>query len=416
MNKKFLLVALFSLIGAPSALATYEGNPVHVPVGGTGDSSLTQYGLMLGDGTGPVSVLSPSSSTAFPLVSSGSSADPSWSLLGVAGGGSGNSSFTAYSLLAGGATSTGALQQISGLGTTGQVLVSNGSGALPTWQTVTSSTQTYWDGYFANSTTFTMTSSTSYADFTSSSSVSLSTANSNNLTCTSHGSNIPGVDCTLPQTGGVWVCASISALSTGTGTAALFALTDGSNNLISHGAGQNQFVSGDNLATTLCGAYTASSTSVTFKIRAASGGSHSLEIESASGVDTPLEFSVTMIPGGGGNVASNASGTEHIERVTFNGGGSATPCSSSPCTIASQSGSWVSSVTWNSTGSYTINIPVGEFSATPTCTCTADENGTGYNCQGIQNVQTSTSVTVYIYDKTQTLQNGMAQVICMGPH
>jgi hypothetical protein len=49
-------------------------------------------------------------------------------------GGSGLTSLTAFAILAGGTTSTGNLQQVSGLGTSGQVLTSNGAGALPTWQ------------------------------------------------------------------------------------------------------------------------------------------------------------------------------------------------------------------------------------------------------------------------------------------
>ena len=50
-------------------------------------------------------------------------------------GGTGVASFTAYAILAGGLTSTGALQQVPSIGTTGQVLTSNGAGTLPTWQT-----------------------------------------------------------------------------------------------------------------------------------------------------------------------------------------------------------------------------------------------------------------------------------------
>jgi hypothetical protein len=52
----------------------------------------------------------------------------------VAGGGTGDTSFTAYSVICGGTTSTGALQNVSGVGTSGQVLTSNGASALPTWQ------------------------------------------------------------------------------------------------------------------------------------------------------------------------------------------------------------------------------------------------------------------------------------------
>lgn len=54
--------------------------------------------------------------------------------LPVAGGGTGVASFTAYAVICGGTTSTGALQSIASVGTSGQVLTSNGAGALPTFQ------------------------------------------------------------------------------------------------------------------------------------------------------------------------------------------------------------------------------------------------------------------------------------------
>jgi len=53
----------------------------------------------------------------------------------VSQGGTGVSSATAYAVITGGTTSTGAFQTVSGTGTSGQVLTSNGAGALPTWQT-----------------------------------------------------------------------------------------------------------------------------------------------------------------------------------------------------------------------------------------------------------------------------------------
>ncbi len=56
--------------------------------------------------------------------------------LGVARGGTAAASFTAYSVICGGTTSTGALQSVASVGTSGQVLTSNGASALPTFQTV----------------------------------------------------------------------------------------------------------------------------------------------------------------------------------------------------------------------------------------------------------------------------------------
>jgi hypothetical protein len=54
--------------------------------------------------------------------------------LPVANGGTGATTQTAYAVLAGGTTSTGAYQSIASVGTAGQVLTSNGAGALPTFQ------------------------------------------------------------------------------------------------------------------------------------------------------------------------------------------------------------------------------------------------------------------------------------------
>lgn len=51
-------------------------------------------------------------------------------------GGTGNTTFTAYSVICAGTTATGAFQNVSGVGSANQVLVSNGAAALPTWQSV----------------------------------------------------------------------------------------------------------------------------------------------------------------------------------------------------------------------------------------------------------------------------------------
>jgi len=54
----------------------------------------------------------------------------------VADGGTGRSSHTAYAVLCGGTTTTAAQQSIASVGTSGQVLTSNGAAALPTFQDV----------------------------------------------------------------------------------------------------------------------------------------------------------------------------------------------------------------------------------------------------------------------------------------
>lgn len=123
--------------------------------------SISQFQLVVGAAANNVASIS-NGSAGQALVSAGGSSNPAFGVLGVVGGGTGLASMTAYALLAGGTTSTGALQQVSGLGSVGQVLTSAGAGALPVWSAlpannfpwtvVTAATQAVSAnaGYFAN--------------------------------------------------------------------------------------------------------------------------------------------------------------------------------------------------------------------------------------------------------------------------
>jgi hypothetical protein len=76
--------------------------------------------------------------------------------LPVSDGGTGATSATAYAVQCGGTTSTGAHQSIASVGTSGQVLTSNGAGALPTFQTLQQGNVVAWiyfDGSTASPTT-----------------------------------------------------------------------------------------------------------------------------------------------------------------------------------------------------------------------------------------------------------------------
>lgn len=68
--------------------------------------------------------------------------------VGVEHGGTGNSSATAYAVICGGTTSTNPLQSIASVGTSGQVLTSNGAGALPTFQTAAGGSKPPLEVYF----------------------------------------------------------------------------------------------------------------------------------------------------------------------------------------------------------------------------------------------------------------------------
>ena len=95
--------------------------------------------------------------------------------LPVAAGGTGATSATAYAVQCGGTTSTGAHQSIASVGTSGQVLTSNGAGALPTFQAAAGATITG-----------TTTSATYYVIGTTSTSGSLTTASISNTNVVSY--------------------------------------------------------------------------------------------------------------------------------------------------------------------------------------------------------------------------------------
>jgi hypothetical protein len=96
-------------------------------------STYTSHGVLVGEGTSSIVAVSPSATSGIPLISQGSSSDPIYGTAVVAGGGTGDVSFTAYSVICGGTTSTGPLQNVIGVGSSGQVLTSGGASTLPTW-------------------------------------------------------------------------------------------------------------------------------------------------------------------------------------------------------------------------------------------------------------------------------------------
>jgi hypothetical protein len=94
----------------------------------------TNHAVLVGAGTtAAVTAVATSATSGVPLVSQGAAADPAFGTAVVAGGGTGNTTFTAYSVIAAGTTATGAFQNVSGLGSSGNVLTSAGAGALPVW-------------------------------------------------------------------------------------------------------------------------------------------------------------------------------------------------------------------------------------------------------------------------------------------
>ena len=97
-------------------------------------STVTQYGTVVAGATNTISSVAPSATSGVPFISQGSSADSAYGTAVVAGGGTGRATQTAYAVLCGGTTTTAAQQSVASVGTSGQVLTSNGAAALPTFQ------------------------------------------------------------------------------------------------------------------------------------------------------------------------------------------------------------------------------------------------------------------------------------------
>ena len=123
-------------------------------------STVTVHQVLVGAANNAIgSIATGTAGQAF--ISGGSGADPSFGTLTVPGGGTGAVTFTAYSVICAGTTATGAFQNVSGLGTAGQVLTSQGASALPQWTspagiitwndiTATSATMLENNGYLAD--------------------------------------------------------------------------------------------------------------------------------------------------------------------------------------------------------------------------------------------------------------------------
>lgn len=124
-------------VGAQPAFST-----VVVGGGGTGQTTFTANEVIL-SGTTATGAFQQVTNTvaALPLVSTGAATAPAFSALTVPGGGIGLTSLTTYALLTGGTTATGNLQQLT-TGNTNQVLISQGSGALPIWSSLAPTTVT----------------------------------------------------------------------------------------------------------------------------------------------------------------------------------------------------------------------------------------------------------------------------------
>ncbi len=94
----------------------------------------TQYNTLVGASSNGISSVAPSATSGVPLISQGASANPTFGTAVVAGGGTGQTTLTNHGVLVGAGTS--AITQLA-TGSANQILQSGGASADPTWSTAT---------------------------------------------------------------------------------------------------------------------------------------------------------------------------------------------------------------------------------------------------------------------------------------
>lgn len=110
-----------------------------------------------------------------------------------------------------------------------------------------------------------------------------------------------------------------------------------------------------------------------------------------------------------GSVTSSSTASEVFNRAYVGAN-----CTSSPCTITSQS-NWLSSITRTTAGTYVANIASGIYSGAPTCTCSSSLSRNRI-CNTTSVLPTTTSVTVTVSDATNSSgEDNSFALLCVGP-
>jgi hypothetical protein len=279
-----------------------------------------------------------------------------------------------------------------------------------------------WSGY-NDGTNWTSTTTGSFVALTPAGTSTLTQLQNRNFgTVTQATSNLPGITFTPPRPGRYLVLANTNSTPSAA-ELCYYQLFDSLNNSLVGGGGYNAGSAGSDVGQVAMAAIVdyQSSSATTLSIRSkATGGTCTTGTYSSPGavnwaivsLDTPITAPVLV-----GSVTSNSTGMERVERVKVT-----STCSGSPCTIASQSGSWVTSVTRSATGTYTANLTSGIFSATPTCTCNADYTYSDANAPYICIMDTSGSSSTAVKFATVTGNGGSSAhidasfgLVCMGP-
>ncbi|HNJ38412.1 MAG TPA: hypothetical protein PL071_10415 [Nitrosomonas sp.] len=262
-----------------------------------------------------------------------------------------------------------------------------------------------WSGYHATDCAWT-TSSSSFADPGADASCTFTERTNRNFgTVTSAGSKLPGIVFTPPSTGRYYICALAQASNDTSSNYSAYSMTDGTTE-IAQGSSRYPNI----ISTPICGIYNAASvasTTIKLQLKSIAGGNAIIDGSRSNAIEWSIYSLDQAFPAPVlvGSITSNSTGAERLERAAVT-----STCSASPCTIASQSGSWLTNITRASTGNYSINFAAGMFSAAPTCNIIA--NGL---IATINTNPTTSAVVIDTKNTAGTSTDAQFFVQCMGP-
>lgn len=276
-----------------------------------------------------------------------------------------------------------------------------------------------WSGYHSDLCGWTRTNTALGDTSSGGGSCTLTQVTNRNFgTVVTEATGLPGITFTPPSVGEYLVTATVP-ISSSISNQLYAQLTDGTTAI-----GQAQGFGTGIQTLTLQGIYNVVSLSpVTIKVQTGSNGG-TASIAGTSAIASSINWSVVKVEHGIptpvilNSVTSASSGVEVVNRLVFGGTGGtqASPvnCTTSPCTIISQSGSWVSSTTRTSTGVYVVNLSPGAFSSTPSCML-----GSHRDNVIVPNVSAASSTTInltsYLSNSGGTAADGQFTLFCMGP-
>ena len=289
-------------------------------------SAVTQYDVLVGGASQAISSIAPSATAGIPLVSGGSSANPSFTTAVVAGGGTGVATMTTpYAPVCAGTTATNPLQVAStGLSSSGYVLTSNGSSALPSFQAAPggSITITGDTGGGLTGTSFTLTGGTTGLTFAGSGSTEKL---GGDLIVANGGTGIATTTAFAPICGGTTATGAFQAATTGFSTSGYVLTSNGNAALPSFKATPSSSAFNVNIQTFVytggAQTYTPTSGMLYCQIEVCGGGGGSGGVVNSAASQTCISGA-----GGGGGYARGIFSAATIgasQTVTINAGGTA---------------------------------------------------------------------------------------------